>query len=140
MAAHDRGYAYYWPGPQRGVWDPPAEGRPIYHFHQATTLSQVTQGLVRAYRVMGYEPALTLAGKLIAFQRRCFNTPEGAWLTTQRGAINAHAQGHARDLMSMADYGLAVGDSELLQFVAKSYARATQSCHGGWLCGVLPVL
>ena len=116
-------YAYYWPGPLYAVKERPTNTGPRYHFHDVEE-SLVYWGLVCAYRWTGYEPARQLAGKLIAYSKATFFTPEGEFLTTQENSVKGHVHAHARGLLAMAEYGLLVGDAELLQFVIKSYEWA----------------
>lgn len=113
-------YAYFWPGSQLADRHHPADAKPVFDFG-APELSGSSLGLILAYRKTGYKPALTLARKLINFQRDCFYTPEGAWLTPQKDAIKAHTLPAARFLMVAADYGIITKDAELLDFVVKCY-------------------
>ena len=113
-------YAYYWPGPFYAEKNPPADVKPRYQFHLGE-MSIISFGLSCAYRRTGYEPALTLAKKLIAFQKAIFFTPEGEFLTAQKGSVKSHLHAHARALQSFADYALLTNDEELLEFVVKSY-------------------
>ena len=122
--AVDRGdYAFFWPGPLWVTEQPPTDATPRFHYHMAE-LSLVYWGLVRAYEQIGYEPALTLAGKLIVFHRDTFFAEDGAFVTAQRGAVKGHVHAHARGLRAMADYALQANDDELLEFVVKSYTWA----------------
>ncbi len=123
LAVDTGNYAYYWPGPLFAVKERPTTTGPSYHFHDVEE-SLVYWGLVCAYRWTGYEPARQLAGKLIAYSRATFFTPEGEFLTTQENSVKGHVHAHARGLLAMAEYGLLVGDSDLLQFVIKSYEWA----------------
>ena len=116
-------YAYFWPGPHYALKAHPPDVRPCFQFHMGE-MSLVSFGLSCAYRQIGYEPALTLARKLLTFQKEVFFTPEGAFLTAQPGAIKAHVHAHARGLQSMADYALLTDDQALLEFVVKSYEWA----------------
>ena len=113
-------YAYFWPGPFHAFKDHPPDVKPCFQFHLVET-SLISFGLSCAYRQTGYEPALSLAGKLITFQREVFFTPQGEFLTAMEGAIKGHVHGHARGLQSMAEYGLLTSDDELLEFVVRSY-------------------
>ena len=113
-------YAYYWPSPFWGEKNPPADVKPRYQF-QMGEISIVAFGLTCAYRHTGYEPAGSLARKLIAFHKEIFFTPEGVFLSPQKGSVKAFIHYHSRALQSFTDYALLTGDDELLEFVVKSY-------------------
>jgi hypothetical protein len=84
----------------------------------------IPHGLVRAYRLLGYEPALTLARKLINWLRRNFYGPEGCFLATPGNRRFAHFHAHARGLLAMEEFSEAAGDQELMQFVVSAYEYA----------------
>ena len=132
-------YAYYWPGPLYAEKAPPPDVKPQYQFHM-TEMSLIFWGLLSAYRQISYEPALSLARKLIAFHRPTFFTPEGAYLTTQKGAWKSHVRGHARAVLAMAEYALLTDDQELLAFVVKSYewARSRSEALTGYIPNLIP--
>ena len=120
LAVYAGDYAYYWPGPFYAEKNPPPDATPRYQFHLGE-MSIISFGLSCAYRRTGYEPALTLARKLIAFQKAIFFTPDGEFVTTQKGSVKSHLHAHARALQSFADYALLTNDEDLLEFVVKSY-------------------
>ena len=119
-------FAYFWPDQQYAVKNPPADVKPIFHY-VGMEINAIFFGLTCAYKQTGYEPALKLTRKLIAFQKFFF-TPEGAFLTAQKGAIKAHVHGHARGLLAMADYAMLADDRDLLEFVRKSYEWTKARC------------
>lgn len=131
--------AYFWPGPFYARSDPPADVRPRYHYHNVET-SLIGLGLTTAYRQTGYEPARALATKLLSFMRKIFFREDGAYVTSQPGAIKSHLHGHARGLHAMADLGCINDDRELLDFVARSYrwTRETMELLTGFTPNVVP--
>ena len=134
--AVDRGdYSFFWPGPLWASASPPPGVRPRFHFHLGE-MSLAYWGTVRAYKRTGYEPALTLARKLVAFHRDTFFTREGAFVTPQPGSVKGHTHAHARGLRAMADLALSTSDDELLEFVVKSYEWARTK--GERLTGFFP--
>ena len=76
---------------------------------------RVSQGLAQFYRITGYKPARELAGKLTRFIRFHDNyfDPNGAFTGDK------HFHAHAIYLLSMLEYGVAVNDKELIDFVQK---------------------
>ena len=128
--------AYFWPSPLYAYRDRPAETQPpTNHRHDAES-SRVPHGLVHAYRLTGYEPALELARKLIVYLREDFFTPEGAFLRLPGVARQAHFHAHANGLLAMAEYALEAGDDELMEFVVRSYEWAKGE--GETLLGYFP--
>ncbi|MBI2940864.1 MAG: hypothetical protein HYY04_10545 [Chloroflexi bacterium] len=85
--------------------------------------SRVPHGLVHAYRLLGYEPALTLARKLLTYQRRYFYGIDGSF-RGKDGDPMAHFHAHSHGLLAMVEYALAADDQELMQFVVRSFESA----------------
>ena len=128
MAVDDGHGAYFWPSPLYAYKDRPARTEPPRtHRHDAES-SRAPHGLVHAYRLLGYEPALELARKLITYLREDFFTPEGVFLRLPGQPEGAHFHAHANGLLAMAEYALEADDQEMMEFVARSYEWAkTQS-------------
>ena len=86
--------------------------------------SRIPHGLLHAYRLLGYEPALTLARKIITYLRRYFYTEKGEFLRTPDDCLMAHFHRHANGLLVMAEYAKTVDDEELMEFVVRSFQYA----------------
>ena len=135
LAVDDGQRAYFWPSPLFGERVRPADvSPPGSHRHHAES-SRVPHGLVHTYRVIGYEPALELARKMIVYLRD-FYTPEGAFLCYPGQPQRAHFHAHAHGLQTMADYALEADDQEMMEFVLKSYDWA--KTQGDTLVGYFP--
>ena len=87
---------------------------------------RVSQGLAQFYRITEYKPARELAEKLTRFIRFHDNyfDPNGAFTGDK------HFHAHAIYLLSMLEYGVAVNDKELIDFVRKSYKWAKMPVAG----------
>jgi hypothetical protein len=86
--------------------------------------SVVPHGLVHAYRVLGHEPALKLAGKYINYLRHTFYEPDGSFLASPDEPMHAHFHAHARGLLAMEEYAETTDDEELMEFVLRSFEWA----------------
>ena len=139
LAIYSGDYAYYWPSHQSAVKHPPSDVKPLYHYHMIET-SRVLWGLTCAYKAIGYEPALSLAGHLSAFYRDTFFTRDGGYITAQIGAGKAHVHGHARTILGMTEYALLTGDQELLEFAINSYewVRSKLDVMTGYVPNLVP--
>ena len=108
--------------------EPPEE---IVRNRQWSTLRTI-QGLAQYGRTMDYQPALDFAGKLIRYTR------DGSGLFDAEGRFTGrmHFHGHTAMVQGMLEYGMAVDDSELIEFARKGfeYARA----NGDVLTGFFP--
>lgn len=83
----------------------------------------IAMGLAQFGRVTGYEPAVTLAGKLsryIRYYGKQFDA-ECKFLPEAPGSLSAHFHGHLYPLLGMLEYAMAAGDEEMIQFVRKGY-------------------
>jgi len=132
-------YAYFAPSCHRAVKGSTNEfGKryPLIGAHVAF----VALGLVHAYRVVGYEPARNLAGKLIRYlldQLRYFGEdgsftpgnipPREQW---------AHFHMHTYSLLAMLEYARVTGDADLTELVRRGYEYA--KAHGETLVGYFP--
>lgn len=122
--AVDRGdIAYFWPTCFIAVKNPPKGGEvPTPGVNGES--SRIPMGLVHAYRLLGYEPALTLAKKIIDYMRRYFYTKEGEFLRIPDDSMMAHFHEHAHGLLAMAEYAKTADDEELMEFVVRSFQYA----------------
>ncbi|MBM3242960.1 hypothetical protein FJZ31_42415 [Candidatus Poribacteria bacterium] len=86
--------------------------------------SWTVMGLAQFHKVTGYEPALTLSGKLA----RGVRDKSGLFAADGRWS-GGHFHGHLYSLLAMLEYGMAADDAEMIQFVKTGYecARAKAS-------------
>ena len=122
------------------------------------------QGLAQYYRLTGYEPARTLAGKLVNFLRfradsfdaegrfrfSAFEKSNPEWFVKyiqEHGGrvtveeikalrLGGHFHAHTIGLLAVLDYALAAGDRELLDWCQSSYEWA--KTQGSSLVGFFP--
>lgn len=114
--------ATFWPGPFAALKEKPT-GLKLPVGRVDSENSRVPHGLVHAYKLLGYEPALTLAAKVIRYLRRFYFEENGAFLG-RPGEPLAHFHAHAHGLLAMQEYAEAAGDQEMMAFVVKSYEYA----------------
>jgi hypothetical protein len=115
--------AYYWPSCMYAVKDRPAQVKPpLRPFEVEET--QVPLGLVDAYRVLNYEPALALARKNINYLRRAFYSEDGKFLAAPGLQALAHGGAHLRGLLAMEQCAEAANDKELMAFVVRGFEHA----------------
>ena len=99
----------------------------------------VALGLVHAYRELGYEPAIQLAGKLIRYyvdELRYFGD-DGSFtpgIIQWPGAAHFHM--HTYALLAMLEYSRAVDDADLLELVRRGYEYGRDN--GDALLGYFP--
>lgn len=86
--------------------------------------SRVPLGLVHAYRLLGYKPALTLAKKIINYMRKYFFAEDGTFWQTPHNSKGAHFHAHTHGLLAMQEYASITGDEELMEFVVRSFEWA----------------
>ena len=120
-AAVDRGsYAYF----TKYIYNPGEAVDPAAPIPTQTEAIQpgfqagwAIQGLVKFYRVTGYDPALDLAAKLSRY------LVEHSNVFSSRGQFldNAHFHAHTYCLVGLLEYALITGDEELMQFVRRGY-------------------
>jgi hypothetical protein len=115
--------AYYWPSNMYAVKNRPAHPpMPTRPFEIEET--QVPLGLLYAYRVLNYEPALVLAKKNINYLRKTFYDEDGTFLASPGVKIQAHGGAHLRGLLAMEQYAEAAHDKEMMDFVVRSFEHA----------------
>ncbi len=123
LAVDTNDIAYFWPTCVIAAKNPPTGGEVPTPAANGES-SRIPHGLVHAYRLLGYEPALTLANKIITYMRRYFYTEKGEFLRTPDDSMMAHFHRHANGLLAMAEYAKTVGDEELMEFVVRSFQYA----------------
>ena len=86
----------------------------LYYAHQVNFM--VSRSLCVAYRVIGYEPALELAGKIIrgVVEHQQGFDQEGRWLIH-------HSHTAAASLLAILEYAMVTKERELLELVRRSY-------------------
>ena len=120
LAVVDGDLAYYWPSCIVATKErPPRPAMPTRPFDAEGSV--VPHGLVHAYGVLGYEPALVLAGKYINYLRKSFYGPDGSFRASPSSSAYVHFHAHSRGLLAMEEYAEAAGDKELMQFVVQSF-------------------
>jgi hypothetical protein len=120
QAVVDGDSAYFWPSCMYASKDRPAHP-PMPTSPFECEGSVIPQGLVMAYRVLQYEPALTLARQYINFLRMNFYAPDGSFLVKPGMPVHTHTHAHARGLLAMEQCAEAAGDKELMAFVVRAY-------------------
>ncbi|MBI2194769.1 MAG: glycoside hydrolase family 127 protein [Planctomycetes bacterium] len=86
--------------------------------------SIIPHALVQAYKMTGYEAALSAAGRYLNYLRRHFFGQEGAFHSSAGRLEMAHFHAHARTLLAMIEYAEATGDARDIPFVLASYEWA----------------
>ena len=90
--------------------------------------------LVHTYREIGYEPALTLAGKLLHYLRHVLKYPDEDGRFEPGPLVHFHM--HTYVLLSYVEYARQVEDRGLLEHARKGYEYA--KAHGNTLMGYFP--
>ena len=125
LAIYEDDIAYFWPSTMDATKEIPAGVKPTTSAWAGGESSRVPQGLVNAYRLLGYEPALPLARKIINYLRKNFYAEDGTFWNGPNDPIRPHFHSHAHGLQAMLEYATAVGgDPELIDFVVRSYEWA----------------
>ena len=138
--AVDRGdYAYYSPSSLHVIRGSTIDHGPRAPLMCGFVVSQVILGLVHTYRGTGYEPALTLARKLVNYllEQVRYVDGEGRFvpgLPERPGWAHIHA--HTYSLLSVLEYALATSDEVLLQLALKGFEYGRAS--GNTLVGYFP--
>ena len=139
----DRGsYAFFAPSThyaERGSVDEYGKRVPLMGAHVAF----VALGLVHTFRDTGYEPALTLAGKLLryAFDEIGYVRPDGSYGPNSTDPSHEwgsweHFHMHTYCLLAALEYALLAGDQALLERVHSGYRYG--KAHGDTLIGYFP--
>ena len=77
--------------------------------------------MVHAYRLLGHEPALALAGKNLRYLRRYFFREDGSFLREPGDAMTVHFHEHSRAILTMLEYAASAGDDEMTDFALRSF-------------------
>ncbi len=115
--------AFFWPDCMDARMKRPAKVEPPTEGVNQES-SRTPHGLVHAYRLLGYEPALTLAGKIISYMRRYFYGADGTFMRVPGDSSYAHFHAHAHGLLAMLDYAETANDQEVMEFVVRSFEIA----------------
>lgn len=115
-------FATFWPGPFAALKERPA-GLELPVGRVDSENSRVPHGLVHAYRLLGYEPALKLSAKVIRYLRKHYFGADGSFWG-RPGEPLAHFHAHAHTLLAMEEYAEVTGDQEMMAFVVQSYEWA----------------
>jgi hypothetical protein len=97
------------------------------------------QGLVKVYRVLGYEPAIELAGRLCRYLKDHgqYHGADGSFLPNFADkSPQAHFMHHTVGLLGMLEYGMVSGDEEIIEFAHKGFQYGL--AHGDTLIGYFP--
>ena len=122
--ANERGdIAFFWPYIDLATKESPPDDVDPSH-SGIDGYSHVVHGMVHAHRLLNYEPGLELAQKFVTYMRRYFFEPDGSFLCGPGNPAKAHFHCHSNALLSMLQFGRAVADDELIEFVATAYERA----------------
>jgi len=120
--AIDKGsYAYYspsaWLANKSDTYDNRADRFDAAH------VTFLIPGLVHVYKDTGYQPAATLADKLIRYtldELDYFNA-DGSFAPESAGGGSAHFHMHSVALLAMVEYATAVGDTDILALSQLAY-------------------
>jgi len=91
-------------------------------------------GLVHAYREIGYEPALALAGKLVYYLRHVIKYPDEQGRFEPGPMVHFHM--HTYVLLAELEYARQTNDADLLEYVRKGYEYAKSK--GNTIMGYFP--
>jgi DUF1680 family protein len=112
--------AYYWPSCILATKDRPSHpAMPTRPFDAEGTV--VPHGLVHAYSVLEYQPALNLAKKYNNYLRKNFFGPDGTFWSSPGQPAHAHSHAHARGVLAMEEYAEVTGDKEVMDFVVRAF-------------------
>ena len=123
QAIHREDYAYFTKGTfgVNEISDPAVDQKSIDPWTNMP-FGWIAMGLAQFYRSAGYEPALSLSGKLARYTRYHGGMFEADGHFT---GIGMHFHGHLYPMLGMLEYGIAAGDWEMIQFVKKGYEFGT---------------
>ena len=120
LAVDEGDIAYFWPSAFRAAKDRPAATQPPTTEENGEAC-RLPYGLVHAYRLLGHEPALTLAGKNLRYLRRYFFREDGSFLREPGDAMTVHFHEHSRAILTMLEYAASAGDDEMMDFALRSF-------------------
>lgn len=93
LAVDEGDIAYFWPSAFRAVQKRPAATEPPVTEENGEAC-RLPYGLVHAYRLLGHEPALTLAGRNLRYLRRYFFREDGSFLREPGDAMTVRQVRH----------------------------------------------
>ena len=120
LAVDEGDIAYFWPSAFRAVKERPAATEPPVTEENGEAC-RLPYGLVHAYRLLGHEPALTLAGKNLRYLRRYFFREDGSFLREPGDDMTVHFHEHTRAILTMLEYAASAGDDEMTDFSLRSF-------------------
>ena len=120
LAVDEGDVAYFWPSAFRAVQKRPAATEPPVTEENGEAC-RLPYGLVHAYRLLGHEPALTLAGKNLRYLRRYFFREDGSFLREPGDAMTVHFHEHSRAILTTLEYAASAGDDEMMDFALRSF-------------------
>ena len=120
LAVDEGGIAYFWPSAFRAVKERPAATEPPVTEENGEAC-RLPYGLVHAYRLLGHEPALTMAGKNLRYLRRYFFREDGSFLREPGDDMTVHFHEHTRAILTMLEYAASAGDDEMTDFALRSF-------------------
>ena len=135
LAVDTGDYAYFWPSVMIAGRDRPPDIESQPHLFEAES-SLVAHGLVNAHRLLDYEPAITLAKKVLTYVRRFYYRPDGSFLRGPDDPVQAHFHAHLRGLLAMLNYAQVTDDDDSMEFVVRSFEYAIRM--GNDLVGYFP--
>ena len=124
LAIYQDDIAYFWPSTMEATKERPSGSSPSTSGWGGGESSRVPQGLVNAYRLLGYEPALPLARKILNYLRSYFFAEDGTFWSEPNNPIRSHFHSHSHALQTMLEYATVVDDPEMIDFVVRSYEWA----------------
>ena len=134
--AIDRGrYAYYSPSAyvadKNSTEDPGKKDR-----FDAAHITFLIPGLVHVYKETGYQPAATLADKIIRYtlEELDYFNADGSFAPEAPGGKHIHFHMHSVALLAMVEYGHAVGDTDILALsqLAYEYGKSVADTNLGY--------
>ena len=120
LAVDEGDIAYFWPSAFRVVKERPAATEPPVTEENGEAC-RLPYGLMHAYRLLGHEPALTLAGKNLRYLRRYFFREDGSFLREPGDAMTVHFHEHSRAILTMLEYAASADDEEMMGFALRSF-------------------
>ena len=123
LAVESGDIAYFWPGAFQAVKNAPSNVKPPVTEENGEAC-RVPYGLVHAYRLLGYEPAITLAGKNLKYLKKYFFDEDGCFLRTPDDPMTVHFHEHSRAILTMLEYAVCAGNDEMMDFALKSFEWA----------------
>ena len=76
---------------------------------------------MHAFRLLGHDAALTLAGKNLRYLRRYFFRDDGSFLREPGDDMTVHFHEHSRAILTMLEYAASSGDDEMMDFALRSF-------------------